>query len=103
MGKEEKVIVHVDADLKSIIPRFFELRCADLDLINRNIEKGDYETIRRIGHSMKGAGGGYGFDYISEIGVAIELAAKEHNTEDIRRWVDELSVYLKKIEVLYDE
>ena len=103
MGKEEKIIVHVDADLEPIMPRFFELRCEDIEAINRNIEKGDYETIIRIGHSMKGAGGGYGFDYISEIGKAIEMAAKENNTEDIRRWVDELSIYLEKVEVVYDE
>ena len=51
---------------------------------------------------MKGAGGGYGFDYISEIGVAIEVAAKEKNTEDIRNWVNELSAYLEKVEVVYD-
>jgi HPt (histidine-containing phosphotransfer) domain-containing protein len=102
MSNEEEIIVHVDAYLEPIIPRFFELRCEDIKVINRNIEKGDYETIMRIGHSMKGAGGGYGFDYISEIGAAIEVAAKENNTEDIRRWVDELSIYLEKVEVVYD-
>jgi hypothetical protein len=52
---------------------------------------------------MKGAGGGYGFDYISEIGAAIEKAAKENNIEDLRRWVGELSIYLEKVEVVYDE
>ena len=102
MGKEEKIIVHVDVDLKPIIPRFFELRNEDIDVINKNLEKNDYETIMRIGHSMKGAGGGYGFDYISEIGMAIERAAKENNTADIKRWVDELSIYLEKVEVVYD-
>ncbi len=103
MSKDEKIIVHVDADLEPIIPRFFELRCEDVEVINKNIENGDYEAIMRIGHSMKGAGGGYGFDYISEIGMAIELAAKEKNREDIRKWLDELSMYLEKVEVVYDE
>ena len=102
MGSEDKIFVHVDADLKPIIPRFFELRNEDIDAINQNLEKSDYETIMRIGHSMKGAGGGYGFDYISEIGMAIERAAKEKNREDIRRWLDELSIYLEKVEVVYD-
>ena len=102
MGKDEKIIVHVDVDLKPIIPRFFELRHEDIDAINKNLEKNDYETIMRLGHSMKGAGGGYGFDYISEIGAAIERVAKEKNREDIRKWADELSVYLEKVEVVYD-
>ena len=103
MGNEEKIIVHVDADLEPIMARFFELRHEDVETINDNLEKADYETIQRIGHSMKGAGGGYGFDYISEIGMAIEVAAKEKNREDIKRWVDELSIYLEKVEVVYDE
>jgi HPt (histidine-containing phosphotransfer) domain-containing protein len=102
MGNEEKIIVHVDVDLEPIMPRFFELRYEDIDAINKNIEKADYETIMRLGHSMKGAGGGYGFDYISEIGAGIEKAAKENNAEDIRRWVYELSLYLEKVEVVYD-
>ena len=103
MGNEEKIIVHVDADLEPIIPRFFELRHEDVEAINDNLEKADYEMIMRIGHSMKGAGGGYGFDYISEIGAVIEMASKEKNREDIRRWVDKLSIYLEKVEVVYDE
>jgi len=103
MGKDEKIIVHVDADLEPIMPRFFELRYDDIYTINENIEKSDNATIQRIGHSMKGAGGGYGFDYISEIGAVIEMVAKENNTEDIRRWVDKLSIYLEKVEVVYDE
>jgi HPt (histidine-containing phosphotransfer) domain-containing protein len=102
MSKEEEIIVHIDADLEPIIPRFFELRHEDVEAINDNLEKADYETIMRIGHSMKGAGGGYGFDYISEIGMAIETAAKGKNKEDIKRWVDKLSIYLEKVEVVYD-
>ena len=99
----DKIIVHVDADLEAIIPRFFELRAKDIYLINEGIEKKDFETIMRMGHSMKGAGGGYGFDYISEIGRAIEEAAKKNDADGIKEWALKLEDYLKKVEVVYDE
>lgn len=103
MGKEEKIIVHIDADIEAIIPRFFELRAEDIGVINECIEKNDFETIMRLGHSMKGAGGGYGFDYVSEVGQAIEEAAKKADTGDIKAWTLKLENYLKDVEVVYDE
>lgn len=99
----DKIIVHVDADLEPIIPRFFELRSEDISAINESIEKKDFETIMRIGHSMKGAGGGYGFDYVSEIGRAIEEAAKKAHAGDVKVWTIKLVNYLKNVEVVYDE
>ena len=99
----DKIIVHVDADLEAIIPRFFELREEDILLINESIEKNDFETIRRLGHSMKGAGGGYGFDYISELGRAMEEAAKKEDKAEIKEWTLKLKDYLDNVEVVYDE
>jgi HPt (histidine-containing phosphotransfer) domain-containing protein len=101
-NSRKKIILNINSELEPIVPRFLELRHEDIKSIDGALEHGDFETITRMGHSMKGSGAGYGFDYISEIGVAIEKAAKENNTEDIRRWVDELSVYLEKVEVVYD-
>jgi len=103
MGKEGKIIVHVDGDLEAIIPRFFELRAVDISVIKESIEKSDFETIMRMGHSMKGAGGGYGFDYVSEIGQAIEEAAKKKDGVAIKEWALKLGNYLKNVEVVYDE
>lgn len=38
------------------------------------IEEGDQVRLRRIGHQMKGAGGGYGFPLLSDVGCALEQA-----------------------------
>ncbi len=98
----EKIIVHVDADLEDLIPGFLENRRQDVKSIIDALEKTDYETIRVLGHSMKGAGGGYGFDTITDIGRHLEGAAKEGNSAEIRKWVNELSVYLERIEVVFE-
>ena len=50
---------------------------------------------------MKGSGGGDGFDEITTIGMQIEKAAKETNTDDIKYWLEKLSHYLKHIDITY--
>ncbi|MBI5874368.1 MAG: Hpt domain-containing protein [Deltaproteobacteria bacterium] len=98
----EKIVVHVDADLEDLIPGFLENRQKDIKSMLETLKQGDYETIRILGHSMKGAGGGYGFDAITEIGASLEQSAKDKNAEEIRKKIDELSTYLEHVEVRYE-
>lgn len=98
---KEKIIVCVDCDLKDIIPRFLEIRQENINNILKSLESEDYEPLFRIGHSMKGSGKGYGFDYITEIGRSIEDAAKMKNPKAIRDCVKKLSIYLENIEIVY--
>ena len=102
IDKGEKIVVHVDAELEDLIPGFLENRQEDIRSIEEALEKGDYETIRTLGHSMKGSGGGYGFDAITDIGKSLEDAAKEKNTGEIRKRVGELLHYLERVEVVYE-
>ena len=53
-------------------------------------------------HTLKGGGGGYGLDTITRIGRDIENAAQEKRTESIKAYIDELSDYLERVEVVYD-
>ena len=98
----EKIIVRVDAEIKDLIPGFLENRQKDIKTILEALDQGDYETIRLLGHRMKGAGGGYGFDAITDIGRSIEQGVKEKNPEGVRRWVKELSKYLDRLEIVYE-
>lgn len=97
-----KIVVIVNADLEELIPDFLANRREDLQSISKSLEAGDYESIRILGHSMKGSGGGYGFDRISEIGKSIEDAANEKNAEIIRQSNEELSNFLDRVEVQYE-
>jgi hypothetical protein len=51
---------------------------------------------------MKGAGGGYGFDTVTDMGSAIEEATKPGNHEEIAAWLNSLAHYLERVEVVYD-
>ena len=98
----ETVRVVIDPDLQALIPGFLQNRRHDVRKLQGAIAAGDFETIRTLGHRMRGDGGGYGFARISEIGHALERAALERNADGIATCVEELSDYLFRIEVVYE-
>jgi HPt (histidine-containing phosphotransfer) domain-containing protein len=99
----EKLIIHADPEIADLIPKFLDNRQKDIQMIESALEQNDFETIRLLGHSMKGAGGGYGFDGVTEIGKNLEEAAKEEDSNKIRNGIHELAEYLRRVEVIYDE
>ena len=99
---EEAILVYVDPDLEDLIPGFFQNRQKDVQRLSEALEQGDFEAIRIIGHSMKGAGGGYGFDRVTDLGAIIEEGAKAQDRERIREAVAELADYMSRVEVVYE-
>lgn len=100
--KTGRIIIRIDADLEEIVPRFLEIRAEDVGSILKALGEGDYETILMRGHSMKGAGASYGFAAVTDIGSAVEKAAKAGASDEIRRLINELSAYLERVEVVYE-
>lgn len=98
----DPIPVTVDADLKDLIPGFLERRREDVSKLRAALDAPDLETLRVTGHSMKGTGGGYGFEGLSEIGAAIEVAAKSGDLDAVRTEVDRLVDYLARVEIRYD-
>ncbi len=97
----EKLIVHIDPDLADIVPGFLENRRKDIVVMQTAIPCGDFETVRMLGHRLKGDGGGYGFDAISEIGAAIEHAAVRHDIPTLKQKTHALEDYLNRVDVVY--
>jgi HPt (histidine-containing phosphotransfer) domain-containing protein len=58
--------------------------------------------VEILGHGMRGAGGSYGFQAITDIGAALEQAAENADTDASRKWVGELSRYLDRVEIISD-
>jgi hypothetical protein len=52
---------------------------------------------------MKGSGGGYGFDDITDVGGLIEEAAKGRNVDEIKQGINTSSHYLDHIDIVYEE
>ena len=101
-GQGGRVVVRIDKDIEGLVPDYCEMTARDAESIRAALVLGDYETISRLGHNLKGSGGGYGFDGITEIGREIEQHAKNRSGDDIRRLADELSSYLERLHIIYE-
>jgi hypothetical protein len=49
---------------------------------------------------MRGSGGAYGFQAITDIGAALQQAAESADADVSRKWVGELSSYLDGVETI---
>ncbi len=98
----EKIQVSIDPDLEDLIPGFLENRLKDVDKMKEALTAGNTETLSSVGHSLKGVGGGYGFDRISELGAEIEVFAKAGDLENIKPRIDAFADYLEHVQVVYE-
>jgi CheY-like chemotaxis protein/HPt (histidine-containing phosphotransfer) domain-containing protein len=97
-----KFVVQIDPDLSDLVPGFLANKRNDSNQIIAAAEKSDFDTLGKIGHKIKGEGGSYGLDKISDIGADIERAAKAEDMEAAMRCGRELLAYLDAVEIVYE-
>ena len=95
----DRIPIQVDPDLAELIPGFLDNRRRDVVKLQTLLDASDFASIRLLGHSMKGAGGGYGFDAITDIGAAIEHAALAVDVPGVKQQLECLADYLARIDV----
>ncbi len=96
-------VIAVDPDISDLIPGFLDRKREDAHRIIEALRDGELDTVARLAHRLKGEGGSYGFDEISEIGAALEFAVKTGEIEAARRFAAELATYLEGVQVVYEE
>ena len=95
-----RLSVEVAGELRDLIPRFLANRRLETEQLRAAVARGDLEAARRIGHTLKGVGGGYGFDEITRLGAAIESSARNGGRE-IVALTGELADYLDRVEITF--
>jgi len=94
--------VHVAPEMSELIPFLMDAMQKDLELMNKALAQKDFPTLRRFGHSHKGFGSTYGFDYISIIGQRIQTASDARDAEELSALLSALGNYLERVDILYD-
>lgn len=98
----ERIQVRIDPDISELVPGFLENRQRDVERLLTLAASAAFTDIRLIGHSMKGAGGGYGFDRISELGAEIERAALGADAAAVTVAARQLADYLARLDIVLD-
>ncbi|NGZ01485.1 MAG: Hpt domain-containing protein [Nitrospira sp. WS238] len=96
-----RLTVEISRDLEDIVPIFLRNREQDIRTLHDALTRQDFQTIQSLGHRLKGDGGGYGFDRISEIGATMEQAAKQQDHAMVEQQTLALEDYLRRVHVIY--
>ena len=67
----------------------------ELEKIKTQLNLDSIDSIRTFGHNIKGSGGMYGFNEVTELGLLIETAAKEGNLDSIKSNLEVLEEFLQ--------
>jgi len=97
----DRVIVEVDQDLSDLIPGFLARKRADVASIFEAVGRRDYEEISRVAHRIKGEGGSYGFDAMTEMGRSMQHAAAIRDDGAVTTLARQLLNYLDHLEIVF--
>jgi histidine phosphotransfer protein HptB len=96
----ERVIVEVEAELGDLVPGFLERKREEARKVVEAAAVADFGVVGALGHKLKGEGGSYGFDRLSEIGAALEQAAMNRDAVGMRYLTRRLFAYLQSVEIV---
>ena len=97
--EEDNPMDGVDPFARRLIEQYLGRRKADIDLLREAVGVGDFERIRVTGHNMSGSGSAYGLGQVSEVGAALEKAAKAGDSAGIGELIDQLDRILSSVRV----
>lgn len=97
----DRFTVEISRDLEDIVPIFLGNRENDLRTLRDALTRQDFGTIQNLGHRLKGDGGGYGFNRITDIGATLEQAAKQQDGSMIEQQIVQLEDFLRRVSVVY--
>lgn len=82
-----------EEEFMSELKEEFLQKCKE-DII-KALEENDFSLYKEVGHDIKGAGGVFNLDYLSELGYKLELAGENKDIEKIRIAIDQIKYQLK--------
>lgn len=98
---KNNIIIHIDEDLKDLVPDYLENIKTQVKQMQEDLDHNLYQSIQKKAHKLKGSGKSFGFDFITECGAKIELAAKTLESDIIRLQLVACIDYLQTVNIVY--
>jgi len=93
----KRTVIVVDAELEPLMPAYLRNRKEDLVQIQALLREGDFAQLAKIGHKLRGSGGGYGLDFLSGLGKRMEEACAAGDGAAIEAQAAELREFLETV------
>ncbi|QTA78925.1 Hpt domain-containing protein [Desulfonema limicola] len=106
MSENKKIVAYVERDMEEFIPFFLEESKEEIRGLIEALKAGDYKSLKDFGHKIKGSSVtcSEGFQKMSDIGLAIENAAKEKKPlKEIQVMVKAYIEYVNNVEIIYTD
>jgi HPt (histidine-containing phosphotransfer) domain-containing protein len=101
-SRMDTILVRAKSKLADRTPAYLQNCRQNVIAMLDALDRVDFEALKNLGHQMRGSGGMYGFQAITDIGAALEQAAESVDTNGSRKWVGELTSYLDRVETISD-
>ncbi|MDP1738555.1 MAG: ATP-binding protein [Caulobacter sp.] len=82
------------------VPAYLEACRQNVKAIRAALDRADFTAATTLGHNLRGSGGAFGFQHITDIGEGLELAAEDSDLKASRGWATELDRYLDGLKPL---
>lgn len=93
----ESELVRQDPSLAEIVIEFVEALPERIKQMEESLNASDFEALRTTAHQLKGSGGGYGYDLVTQQARELELHAASQASEECVRGVRELAALAARI------
>jgi HPt (histidine-containing phosphotransfer) domain-containing protein len=92
-------MTRIDPDIEDLVFDFLAQRVRDGQRLGLLLRDGNYAEIQRIAHALRGSAASYGFQRLSTLGTALELAATAGDADAVSAQVAELRALLDSLAV----
>ena len=96
----DTILVRAKLILADRIPAYLQNCRQNVITMLDALDRGDFETVTMLGHQMRGSGGAYGFQAITDIGAALQLASESADIDASRKSVGDMSSFLDRAETV---
>ncbi|MBF0476725.1 MAG: response regulator, partial [Deltaproteobacteria bacterium] len=96
-----RIELTLDADIQELTEEYLSYLAENVETMYSSLDAGDFDTIYELGHTMKGTGGSFGLNAVTEIGALIQEAAEIQETESVKKHVKALSEFLADVVIRY--
>ncbi len=96
----DTILVRAKPKFEDRIPAYLQNCRENVVAMLDALDRGDFETVTILGHQMRGSGGAFGFQAITDIGAALQHASENADIDASRKSVGDMSSYLDRVEVI---
>lgn len=99
-AQSSRIQIRPDADVRGLVPHFLANRRKDLEAIRGAMDTGDFESVRNLGHNLRGIARGYGFDGLTDFGTQLQDAAARSDRDRVLQLYQSIEDYLARVDVV---